>query len=265
LSKLNRNKITGEAILNKIIELKNVYKSFGEKVVHQGINLDIYEGEKITVLGGSGTGKSVLLKLIIGLLQADSGSIVVMGKNLTDIKEDELISIRKNIGMLFQGAALFDSLTVWENIAYALIEDSGMSENEINDVVKKKLELVGLSGIEDKMPADLSGGMKKRVGLARALATTPKIILYDEPTTGLDPPNINRINDLINDMNRQFNITSVIITHDLESAFAVSDRIAFLHEGKIVFVGTVDEANNSDCEMLDDFIKGVMREEVSAA
>lgn len=265
MSKLNRNKITGEAILNKIIELKNVYKSFGEKVVHQGINLDIYEGEKITVLGGSGTGKSVLLKLIIGLLQADSGSIVVMGKNLTDIKEDELISIRKNIGMLFQGAALFDSLTVWENIAYALIEDSGMSENEINDVVKKKLELVGLSGIEDKMPADLSGGMKKRVGLARALATTPKIILYDEPTTGLDPPNINRINDLINDMNRQFNITSVIITHDLESAFAVSDRIAFLHEGKIVFVGTVDEANNSDCEMLDDFIKGVMREEVSAA
>ena len=251
--------------MSKIIELQDVYKSFGEKVVHQGINLDIYEGEKITVLGGSGTGKSVLLKLIIGLLHADSGRIIVMGKDITNIKEDELISVRKNIGMLFQGAALFDSLPVWENIAYALLEDSELSINEINDVVKKKLELVGLSGIEDKMPADLSGGMKKRVGLARALATTPKIILYDEPTTGLDPPNINRINDLINDMNSQFNITSVIITHDLKSAFAVSDRIAFLHDGKIVFIGTVEEANNSDCEMLDDFIKGVMREEVSAA
>ncbi|MGI9534589.1 MAG: ABC transporter ATP-binding protein [Thermodesulfobacteriota bacterium] len=251
--------------LNKIIELKNVYKSFGEKVVHQGINLDIFEGEKITVLGGSGTGKSVLLKLIIGLFLPDSGQVNVMGKDITKIQEDELISIRKNIGMLFQGSALFDSLTVWGNIAYALIEDSELSESEINDVVKKKLGLVGLPGIEDKMPADLSGGMKKRVGLARALATTPKIILYDEPTTGLDPPNINRINDLINDMNRQFNITSVIITHDIESAFAVSDRIAFLHDGKIVFVGTVDNAKNSDCPMLDDFIKGVMREEVSAA
>ncbi|MGI9553343.1 MAG: ABC transporter ATP-binding protein [Thermodesulfobacteriota bacterium] len=252
-------------VLNKIIEIKNVYKSFGEKVVHQGIDLDIFEGEKITVLGGSGTGKSVLLKLIIGLFLPDSGQIKVMGKEITRIDEEELVSIRKNIGMLFQGAALFDSLTVWGNIAYALIENSDMSDNEINNVVKKKLELVGLQGIEDKMPADLSGGMKKRVGLARALATTPKILLYDEPTTGLDPPNINRINDLINDMNRQFNITSVIITHDLESAFAVSDRIAFLHDGKIVFVGTVEEANNSDCPMLDDFIKGVMREEISAA
>ena len=251
--------------MNKIIELKNVYKSFGEKVVHQGINLDIYEGEKITVLGGSGTGKSVLLKLIIGLLKPDRGEVVVMGKDITRIEEDELIKIRKNIGMLFQGAALFDSLTVWENIAYALIEDSDLSLNEINGVVNKKLKLVGLPGIEDKMPADLSGGMKKRVGLARALATTPKIILYDEPTTGLDPPNINRINDLINDMNSQFNITSVIITHDLESAFAVSDRVAFLHDGKIVFVGTVDEAKESDCETLDDFIKGVMREEITAA
>ena len=251
--------------MNKIIELRNVYKSFGDKVVHRGINLDIYEGEKITVLGGSGTGKSVLLKLIIGLLKPDSGQVIVMGKDITAIQEDELLSIRKDIGMLFQGAALFDSLTVWENIAYALFEGSDFSLNEMNSVVKKKLELVGLPGIEDKMPADLSGGMKKRVGLARALATTPKILLYDEPTTGLDPPNIKRINNLINDMNRQLDITTVIITHDLESAFAVSDRIAFLHYGKIVFVDTADEAKNSDCEVLDDFIKGVMRGETSAA
>lgn len=247
---------------NKIIELVDVHKTFGEKVVHEGVNLDIYEGEKITVLGGSGTGKSVLLKEINGLLRPDSGKVIINGGDITTMPESELIDVRKNIGMLFQGAALFDSLSVWDNIAYTLVENSSLSREEIDKVVKKKLELVGLPDIDDKMPGDLSGGMKKRVGLARALAKTPKILLYDEPTTGLDPPNIIRINDLINDMNKKFNITSVIITHDIESAFAVSDRIAFLYEGKIVFVGSVDEAKNTDNKVLYNFINGVMEEEL---
>ncbi len=250
--------------MDKIIELKNVYKSFGEKVVHQGIDLDVYEGEKITVLGGSGTGKSVLLKLILGLLKPDRGQITVMGRNVNTTSEDELLSVRRGIGMLFQGSALFDSLTVWENVTYALSEYSDLSPDELDEVAREKLALVGLPGIENRMPADLSGGMKRRVALARALATTPKIILYDEPTTGLDPPNINRINGLIKHMNRQFKIASVIITHDIESAFAVSDRVAFLHEGKIVFVGTVNEAKQSNCEVLNDFINGVVREELAA-
>ncbi len=249
----------------KIIELINVHKTFGQKVVHNGVDLDIFEGEKITVLGGSGSGKSVLLKEINGLLSPDSGKVVIDGGDITTMPESELINVRKNIGMLFQGSALFDSLPVWDNVAYTLVENSSLSREEIDKVVKKKLALVGLPDIEDKMPGDLSGGMKKRVGLARALAKTPKILLYDEPTTGLDPPNIIRINDLIIDMNKKFNITSVIITHDIESAFAVSDRIAFLHDGKIVFVGSVEDAKNTDNKELYNFINGVMEEELQFA
>jgi len=249
----------------KIIEIINVHKTFGQKVVHDGVDLDIFEGEKITVLGGSGSGKSVLLKEINGLLRPDSGKVVIDGGDITTMPESELINVRKNIGMLFQGSALFDSLPVWDNVAYTLVENSSLSKEEIDKVVKKKLALVGLPDIEDKMPGDLSGGMKKRVGLARALAKTPKILLYDEPTTGLDPPNIIRINDLIIDMNKKFNITSVIITHDIESAFAVSDRIAFLHDGKIVFVGSVEDAKNTDNKELHNFINGVMEEELQFA
>jgi len=249
----------------KIIELINVHKTFGQKIVHNGVDLDIFEGEKITVLGGSGSGKSVLLKEINGLLSPDSGKVVIDGSDITTMPESELINVRKNIGMLFQGSALFDSLPVWDNVAYTLVENSSLSKEEIDKVVKKKLALVGLPDIEDKMPGDLSGGMKKRVGLARALAKTPKILLYDEPTTGLDPPNIIRINDLIIDMNKKFNITSVIITHDIESAFAVSDRIAFLHDGKIVFVGSVEDAKNTDNKELHNFINGVMEEELQFA
>ena len=249
----------------KIIELINVHKTFGQKVVHNGVDLDVFEGEKITVLGGSGSGKSVLLKEINGLLSPDSGKVVIDGGDITTMPESELINVRKNIGMLFQGSALFDSLPVRDNVAYTLVENSSLSKEEIDKVVKKKLALVGLPDIEDKMPGDLSGGMKKRVGLARALAKTPKILLYDEPTTGLDPPNIIRINDLIIDMNKKFNITSVIITHDIESAFAVSDRIAFLHDGKIVFVGSVEDAKNTDNKELHNFINGVMEEELQFA
>ena len=242
----------------EIIGINNVYKAFDTKEVHNGVNLSIKRGENITVLGGSGSGKSVLLKEITGLLKPDSGDVIVEGENIVPLDERDMVSVRKKMGMLFQGAALFDSLTVEENIAYPLRENANFPENEIKEIVARNLELVGLPDIEDKMPSDLSGGMKKRVGLARAMAMNPKILLYDEPTTGLDPPNITRINHLIRNMQKQFGITGVIITHDVQSAFEISDRIAFLYHGKIVFTGTVEEAKNTDVEILRDFINAKM-------
>lgn len=241
-----------------IIDIKDIYKAFGPKEVHMGLTLSIKRGENITVLGGSGSGKSVLLKEITGLLKPDSGDVIVDGESIVSLEENELVHVRKKMGMLFQGAALFDSMTVEENIAYPLRENTKLPENEIKEMVAKNLELVGLPGIEDKMPADLSGGMKKRVGLARAMAMNPRILLYDEPTTGLDPPNISRINQLIRAMQAQFGITAVIITHDVKTAFDISDRIAFLHHGKIMFTGTVNQAEKSDIEILSDFINGRM-------
>ncbi len=242
----------------EIIGIRNVYKAFDTKEVHMGVDLSIEKGENITVLGGSGSGKSVLLKEITGLLKPDSGDVIVEGENIVPLNEAQLVNVRKKMGMLFQGAALFDSLTVEENIAYPLRENANFPENEIREIVAKNLEMVGLPDIEDKMPSDLSGGMKKRVGLARAMAMNPKILLYDEPTTGLDPPNITRINQLIRDMQKQFGITGVIITHDVQSAFEISDKIAFLYHGKIVFTGTVEEAKKTDVEILSNFINAKM-------
>jgi phospholipid/cholesterol/gamma-HCH transport system ATP-binding protein len=216
----------------------------------------------MTILGGSGSGKSVLLKEITGLVKVDKGEVIIEGENIIPMSEEELIHVRKKIGMLFQGAALFDSLTVAENIAYPIREHFRYAEDKIKEVVAENLELVGLPGIEDKLPSDLSGGMKKRVGLARALAMNPKILLYDEPTTGLDPPNISRINHLIRHMQQRFSVTGIVITHDVASAFEVSDRIAFLYKGKIIFVGTVDEAKNTDIETLSDFIHGRLDEDM---
>lgn len=239
-----------------IIELKDVYKSFNSKEVHTGVTLSIRRDENITVLGGSGSGKSVLLKEITGLVRPDRGQIIIEGEDIVSMDENELVHVRKKMGMLFQGAALFDSLTVYENIAYPLRENSKHTENEIKGIVSRNLELVGLPGIEDKLPSDLSGGMKKRVGLARAMAMEPKILLYDEPTTGLDPPNTSRINHLIKNVKQKFGVTGVIITHDIASTFEVSDRIAFLYKGKIIFVGTVEEAKNTTIEALSDFIHG---------
>jgi phospholipid/cholesterol/gamma-HCH transport system ATP-binding protein len=244
-----------------IIELRDVHKSFNSKKVHTGITLSIRRGENITVLGGSGTGKSVLLKEITGLIKPDRGEVIVEGEDVVPMDEGELIHVRRKMGMLFQGAALFDSLTVAENIAYPLREHSKHTEEEIKGIVSKTLELVGLPGIEDKLPSDLSGGMKKRVGLARAMSSEPKILLYDEPTTGLDPPNISRINHLIRNMQEKFGITGVVITHDVKSAFEISDRIAFLHKGKIVFVGTVEDVKNTTIEALNDFVNGRLEED----
>ncbi len=247
-----------------VIELRDVHKSFNSKVVHDGLNLGVRKGEIITVLGGSGSGKSVLLKEIAGLIRPDSGAVLIEGENIVDMDERELIRIRKKMGMLFQGGALFDSLTVGENVAFPLREHTDYGEEEIRRIVADKLELVGLPGIEDKMPSDLSGGMKKRVALARAMALDPQILLYDEPTTGLDPPNTQRINNLILHLQREFRVTGVVITHDVASAFYVSDRIAFLCDGKIIFTGTVEEAKQSGVPALDDFIHARLREEACA-
>ena len=244
-----------------IIEIVDVHKAFAGKSVHNGINLSVKVGENIAVIGRSGGGKSVLLKEIIGLIKPDKGDIFIEDRNVVLMGEEDLNQIRKNIGMLFQGSALFDSLTVEENIAYPLIERYELDHNEIKRVVSENLQLIGLSGIEDKYPNDLSGGMKKRVGLARAIATKPKILLYDEPTTGLDPPNISRINELVKSMRDEFGITGVIITHDLQSAYEVSDRIAFLYNGKIVFIGTVKEAQMSNIEAFRNFTEGKLEDD----
>ena len=239
-----------------VIEFKDVYKSFNGILVHNGINLSIVEGEIISLLGGSGSGKSVLLKELIGLMKPDKGDITVLNQNVTQMNEEALIELREHLGMLFQGAALFDSLTVYENIAYPLREHLRLTEKEIQGRVAEKLHLVGLSGIEKKMPDELSGGMKKRVGLARAIATEPKIILYDEPTTGLDPMTAQRINDLIIELQKKLGMTTIVVTHDLHCVKTVSDRIAMLHEGKIVAVGTWEELVSSNIQVVKDFISG---------
>jgi len=240
-----------------IIEFIDVHKSFNSNYVLKGINLGIKRGENLCILGGSGSGKTVILKELCGLINVDKGKILIEGEDLTALNEDETIRVRKKIGMLFQGSALFDSLDVYENIAFPIRENFDYSEDKIKSIVQENLNIIGLKGIEDKYPSDLSGGMKKRVALARALAMKPKILLYDEPTTGLDPTNIKRINQLIRDMQAKFGITAIIITHDIiSSAFEVSDKIAFLYEGKIIFCGSVEQTRNTQIKELKDFIEG---------
>lgn len=241
---------------NNIIELRDVHTAFNGQKVHSGINLCIKEGEIMSLIGSSGVGKSVLLKELIGILKPDKGEIIVMGKNIVPLKEEELIKIRRNIGILFQGSALFDSLTVYENIAYPLREHAKLKEKEIEEKVREKLNLVGLEGVEQKLPDELSGGMKKRVGLARAIAVEPKIILYDEPTTGIDPINADRINELILDLQNKLGTTTLIVTHDLHCVKKVTNRLAMLSEGKIITEGTWDDLENSEIKVIRDFIAG---------
>jgi phospholipid/cholesterol/gamma-HCH transport system ATP-binding protein len=238
------------------IEFKKIAKAFDENVVYRGLNLSIKRGETITIIGGSGSGKSVLLKMLMGLIKPDEGRILVDGVDVVPLSEHDLVDIRKRIGMLFQGAALFDSISVGENVAYGLKKHTELDEEEIRERVNRCLEMVGLSGIESMMPADLSGGMKKRVALARAIAYDPKIILYDEPTTGLDPTNAKRINNLISEMQEILKVTSIVVTHDMDSAFMVSDRLAMLYRGVIAAVGTTAEIKNSKDSIVRDFIRG---------
>ncbi len=238
------------------IVAEDVHKSFGENVVLDGINLAVHEAETIVVIGRSGCGKSVFLKHIIGLMKPDSGTIVVDGRDITEMKRRELNDIRRKFGMVFQGAALFDSLTVGENVGFFLYEYSDLSPEEIADVVEQKLRLVGLENISVMNPAELSGGMKKRVSLARALAHDPKIVLYDEPTTGLDPIMADVINDLIIKMDEELDVTSIVVTHDLASAYKIADRIAMMYGGKIIALGAPDEIKESPDEYVQQFING---------
>jgi phospholipid/cholesterol/gamma-HCH transport system ATP-binding protein len=237
------------------VEFKDVKKAYGSKQVLRGVDLKVYRGEVLVILGGSGSGKSVTLRHMLGLEAPDSGRVFVEEEDITDHPEEELYRVRKKFGMLFQSGALFDSMTVFENVAFPLREHADMSEDEIARAVKEKLELVSLPNAEQLMPVDLSGGMRKRVGLARSIVLDPKMILYDEPTTGLDPITAQKINELIIDLQSKLNVTSVVVTHDIQSAFSVGDRIAFLNKGIFEWVGTMEEARDSDHPVLREFLK----------
>jgi phospholipid/cholesterol/gamma-HCH transport system ATP-binding protein len=241
---------------DEMIKIVGVTKTFGDKDVLKGVNLTVRRGETVVVIGRSGCGKSVLLKHIIGLMKPDSGQVIVDGADVTHLKGAELYDLRKKFGMLFQGAALFDSLTVWENVGLGLIEHTDMSEADVRKKACEKLELVGLSNVDDLKPSELSGGMKKRVGLARAIAMDPPVILYDEPTTGLDPIMADVINGLIRNLQKTLDMTSVAVTHDMTSAYKIGDRLAMLYDGKIVFEGKPDEVRNSHDAVVRQFVEG---------
>lgn len=239
------------------IRLNNLYKSFGKKHVLQGLNLDIYAGESVVIIGGSGTGKSVTLKCILGLLQPDAGTIEIDNKDITKLSEKSREKINSKMGMLFQGAALFDSLTVWENVAFGLMQTQRMTKAAAKKLAIEKLALVGLTkDVADIYPSSLSGGMKKRVGLARAIADNPDIIFFDEPTTGLDPIMSDVINDLIVSTSKKLGATTLTITHDMASARKIADRIAMLYKGKIIWIGTVKELDKTKDPYVRQFVAG---------
>jgi len=240
----------------RFICLQGVRKAFDDHKVLQGVDLDISRGESLVVIGSSGTGKSVLIKHIIGLLAPDAGRILVDGTNVPDLRRDDLRALRQRMGMLFQYAALFDSMNVGENIAFPMHQHTDWPVERIRERVAEVLGWVGLTGTESKSPAELSGGMKKRVGLARAIALDPEIMLYDEPTTGLDPILGDQINDLILSLAERLNVTSVTITHDMVSAYKIADRIAMLYQGRIEEIGTPQQIQNSDNAVVQQFIHG---------
>ncbi len=238
------------------IRVVNLHKSFGENCVLRGVNLEIHQGESMVVIGGSGSGKTVLIKCIIGLMRPDKGEIYVDGTEITSLTDKELNEVRKKFGMLFQWGALFDSMTVWENVGFGLKYHKKLNDEEVRRIASEKLALVGLKNVEDLMPSELSGGMKKRVSLARAIAMEPEILLYDEPTTGIDPIMADAINELIIQMKKKLNVTSITITHDMKSAYKIGDRIAMLFKGRIIEVGTPEEIKNSRNPIVKQFIEG---------
>lgn len=242
-----------------MIEIINLSKSFGDKKVLNNLNLNINSGEVMVIIGRSGCGKSVLLKHIIGLLKPDFGQILLDNQDVTKMEEKELDEVRLRFGMLFQGAALFDSMTVGENVGFVLREHTKMPEPQVGKKVERALEMVGLKGIEELMPAELSGGMKKRVGLARAICNEPKIILYDEPTTGVDPIMADAINDLIVELNHKLKVTSIVVTHDMVSAYKIANRIAMLYKGSIIAAGSPDEIKNMKDPVVRQFITGASK------
>lgn len=241
-----------------IIVMNDIHKSFGDFKVHKGINISIPKGAITVILGPSGTGKSVLLKQMMGLLMPDKGEIFVGGVDITKIDKKDLINVRKKFGMLFQNAALFDSMNVYDNVAFPLREHTKFNEKKIKEVVFEKLRLVGLKDVEKKLPSELSGGMRKRVGLARAIALEPDIILYDEPTTGLDPIMKDVVDNLIYDTQKQLGITSVVISHDIDSTYKIADYVTMIYDGKTTFNGSVEEFKNSDNPYVRQFTSGSM-------
>ena len=239
-----------------MIDIINLNKSFGGRKVLSDLNLKIEKGSTEVIIGRSGCGKSVTLKHIIGILKPESGQVIVNNQDVTKIPTKELSKLRLNFGMLFQGSALFDSLTVYENVGFNLIEHTDIDSQTVAKRVKESLSLVGLHGVEDQLPSELSGGMKKRVGLARAICMRPQIILYDEPTTGVDPITADAINDLIIDLNKKLDITSIVVTHDMVSACKVGQRISMLYEGKIIQSGTPSEIKNTKNAIVKQFVTG---------
>ncbi|HET9949823.1 MAG TPA: ABC transporter ATP-binding protein [Longimicrobiales bacterium] len=238
------------------IELVDVYKSFGDKPVLEGVTLTIRDGTTTSLIGASGSGKSVALKHVVGLLRPDAGDVWVDGENVSRLDQESLYRLRRNVGYVFQFAALFDSMTIGENVGLGLRRVPGLSAGEIADRVAECLRMVELEGYEPRYPSELSGGQKKRVGLARAIATKPKYLLYDEPTTGLDPVTAAVIDDLIVRMAEELGVTGVVVTHDMKSAFRISDRVAMLYRGRIRFEGTPDEIRQTDDPVVKGFIEG---------
>ncbi len=247
-----------------IVELRHVSKSFGHLVVLREVDMTLERGKTTVVLGESGTGKSVLIKHMIGLLRPDRGEIYVDGQRVDNLSEKDWVPVRQRFGFLFQMGALFDSMTAGQNVAFPLMEHTDFSEEQIARIVREKLTLVGLDGVQNKRPAELSGGQRKRVALARAIALEPQIILYDEPTTGLDPIRADSINDLIIKLKKQLGVTSVVVTHDMTSAFKVADRILMLHQGKFIADGTSDDIRYSKDPQVQRFVTGESDTDVDA-
>jgi len=239
------------------INIENLHKSFGEKYVLRGINLSVNSGEIFCIIGKSGTGKSVILKHLVGIIEPDEGVISVDGIVMTGINRTKKLGVLSKFGILFQGAALFDSMNIFDNVAFGL-RRRGMEESEVKKIVEESLVQVGLSGVGDKRPSELSGGMQKRAGLARSIAVRPEIMLYDEPTTGVDPITAGVVDRLIVQMRDTFGITSVVVTHDMTSAYRIADRIAMIYEGEIIFTGTAEEIKGSDNPFVKQFIEGTV-------
>jgi len=247
-----------------LIEIHNIHKSFGEQEVLCGINLNIEKGETLSIIGNSGCGKSVLIKHLIGLLQPDSGDIFIEGKNMKELDRKDLERVRRKFAMVFQGSALFDSLNVYENVSFGLRRiEKDLSEIRLKQKVAEVLEIVGMPGTENKMPSELSGGMRKRVGLARAVAMNPEILLYDEPTTGLDPVMSRVIDDLIVKTKNIFNVTSIVVTHDMVSVFKISDRVVMVDQGKIIEGGKPEDLSKIDNDVLQNFFRCSINENLS--
>jgi phospholipid/cholesterol/gamma-HCH transport system ATP-binding protein len=244
-----------------LIELRHIYKRFGWLEVLNDISLNIEQGKCLVILGASGSGKSVMLKHIVGLLQPDSGEVWFSGRRIDNLRQKDLMDVRTRFGFLFQQGALFDSENVFKNVAFPLVEHSNKSDEEIKGIVAEKLRMVGLPEVGKKMPSELSGGQKKRVALARAIALGPEVILYDEPTTGLDPIRSDVINELILKLQRELHVTSIVVTHDMNSALKIADRLVMLYEGKLIFDGTPDDIRSTDNKIVKRFVHGEASEE----